>query len=114
MKDHRKSVRVDANLFISYDILNRDGDVVQAGMALSEDISQKGVKIKDRSTLPVDTSIIIHLAVGDEVVDLSGKVRHVQKVTGNNYQIGVEFEHIDREMLEKMVKYYPEILNKEK
>jgi hypothetical protein len=82
-------------------------------MALSEDISRKGVKIKDRGTLPVDTTVIIHLAVGNEVIDLSGKVRHVQKVTGSNYQIGVEFEHIDQEMLDKMVKYYPDILRDE-
>jgi c-di-GMP-binding flagellar brake protein YcgR len=113
MKDHRKSFRVDASLFISYDVLNRDGDVVQAGMALSEDISRKGVKIKDRSTVPVDTSIIIHLAVGEEIVDLSGKVRHVEKVSGSNYHIGVEFEHIDKEMLEKMIKYYPDIVKEE-
>ena len=113
MKDHRKSVRVDANLFISYDILNKDGNVVQAGMALSEDLSRKGVKIKDRNTLPVDTSIKIHLAVGEEVVDLVGRVRHVQKVTGSNYQIGVEFDEVEKEMLDKIVKYYPDILEEQ-
>jgi hypothetical protein len=87
--------------------------VVQAGLDLSEDISRKGVKIKERSAVPVDTSIIIHLAVGEEIIDLSGKVRHVQKVTGSNYHIGVEFEQIDKDMLDKMIKYYPDIVKKE-
>ena len=80
MKELRKSIRVDAQLFISYDILDEEGKVVQAGMALSEDLSQTGVKIKDRSTFPLDTSIQIHLAVGEEVIDLTGKVKRVQSL----------------------------------
>jgi c-di-GMP-binding flagellar brake protein YcgR len=114
MKESRKSIRVDAQLFISYDILDKEGKVVQAGMALSEDLSRSGVKIKDRSNLPVDTSVKIHLAVGEEVIDLTGKVRHVKKTGGSNYHIGVEFADIDAELVKKLAKFYPEILQKKK
>lgn len=113
-KEARKSVRVNAQLFISYDILDKEGKVVQAGMALSEDLSRSGVKIKDRSQLPVDTSVKVHLAVGDEVIDLDGKVRHVEKVSENNYHIGVEFSDVDTALLKKLAKNYPEILQKKK
>jgi len=114
MKELRKSIRVDAQLFISYDVLDEKGKVVQAGMALSEDLSQSGVKIKDRSTFPIDTSIQIHLAVGDEVVDLTGRVRHVQKVSGSNYHIGVEFQELDENILKKLIEFYPNITKEEK
>lgn len=113
MKELRKSIRVDAQLFISYDILDEKGKVIQAGMALSENLSQSGVKIKDRSTFPVDTSIQIHLAVGEEVIDLTGKVRRVQKVSGSNYHIGVEFQELDEDVLKKLVQFYPTITKEE-
>ncbi len=109
MKELRKSVRVDAQLFISYDILDHEGRVVQAGMALSEDLSREGVKIKDKSTLPVDTPIKIHLAAGDEVVDITGQVRHIQKMSGNNYHIGIEFVQIEDDDLKKLLRVYPGI-----
>jgi len=112
MKELRKSIRVDAQLFISYDILDENGKVVQAGMALSEDLSKSGVKLKDRSQIPLDRSIQIHLAVGDEVIDLSGKVRHVQKVSGSNYHIGVEFQELDEEILKRLMRFYPDIVKK--
>lgn len=114
MKELRKSIRVDAQLFISYDILDKEGKVVQAGMALSEDLSRSGVKIKDRSTLPEDTSIQIHLAVGEEVVNLAGQVKHVHKGKGDNFHIGVEFAEIDEEILKKIALYYPDILSAKK
>jgi c-di-GMP-binding flagellar brake protein YcgR len=114
MKESRKSIRVDAQLFISYDILDDKGKVVQAGMALSEDLSQSGVRIKDRSTFPIDTSIQIHLAVGEEVIDLSGTVRHVQKVSGSNYHIGVEFQELDEDTMMKLIQFYPNITTEKK
>ncbi len=110
MKELRKSIRVDAQLFISYDILDENGKVVQAGMALSEDLSKSGVKIKDRGQIPLDRSIQIHLAVGDEIIDLNGKVRRVQKVSGNNYHIGVEFQELDEEILKRLIRFYPDIV----
>lgn len=109
MKELRKSIRVDARLFISYDILDQEGRVVQAGMALSEDLSKEGLKIKDKSTLPVDTPIKIHLAAGEDVVNLTGKVRHIQKMSGNTYHIGIEFVKIDDEELKKLMQAYPGI-----
>lgn len=114
MKELRKSIRVDAQLFISYDVLDEKGKVVQAGMALSEDLSKSGVKIKDRSTFPIDTSIQIHLAVGEDVIDLNGKVRHVQKVSGSNYHIGVEFQQLDEDLLERLIQFYPNITTEKK
>lgn len=109
MKDSRKSVRVDAQLFVSYDLFDKNGQVVQAGMALSKDLSKTGVQVRERSSFELDSSIQIHLAVGDEVVNVEGKVRHVEKVDENNYRIGIEFTQIDEEILKKLAKHYPEI-----
>jgi c-di-GMP-binding flagellar brake protein YcgR len=110
MKEDRKSVRVDAQLFISYDILDEKGEVVTAGMALSKDLSKTGVQIRERTSFPVDSLVQINLAVGDEVVKVKGKVRHVEKVDESNYRIGIEFGTIEKATLKKLSEHYPEIL----
>lgn len=110
MKESRKSIRVDAQLFISYDVLDKKGQVVQAGMALSKDLSKKGVQMQERSSFPLDTNIQIHLAVGNEVIDVNGKVRNVKKIDEKSYRIGIEFSQIDEELLEKLSQQYPDIL----
>lgn len=109
MKDSRKSVRVDAQLFISYDIMDTEGRVVQSGMALSEDLGRKGVKIREKNTLPVNTPIKIHLALGDEVLHVTGQVKHIEKIDEENYEIGVEFTEIGEEEVKQMKKMYPDI-----
>lgn len=110
MKDFRKSSRVDAQLFISYDLLDEKEQVTQSGMALSRDLSRKGVRMEDRTPYPVDAHIRLHLAVGDEVVDIDGQVRHVEKESENKYHIGIEFSQLKKELIERVAEFYPDIL----
>jgi c-di-GMP-binding flagellar brake protein YcgR len=111
MENLRKSSRVEAQHFISYDLKDEKGETVLSGMALSRDLSQKGVQMQDRTAFPQDAAIQIHIAVGNEVVDIDGRVRHIEKMEDNEYRIGIEFVHIDSAKLEKLARFYPEILS---
>ncbi len=110
MENLRESFRVDAQHFISYDIYDEDGKVILSGMALSRDLSRKGVQMEDRVAFPLNARIRLHLAVGDEVVDVEGNVRHVEKIDEDKYHIGIEFVEIREEVIRKIGKFYPEIL----
>ena len=81
-----------------------------SGMALSKDLSKTGVQMRERTSFPVDSAIQINLAVGDEVLKVKGKVRHVEKVDESNFRIGIEFGSIGKEILQKLSKHYPGIL----
>ncbi len=112
MKDQRKSLRVEAAHFISFDLLDENDRIVQSGMALSRNLSQKGVKMENRDPFPIGSKIRLHLAVGDEIADINGEVRHVEQPEEDKYFIGIEFLKIEKDILEKISEYYPDILIK--
>lgn len=109
MKDTRKSSRVDAQLFISYDIMDESGQISYSGMALSRDLSRKGVLMEERTSFPENSKIQLHLALGQDVIDIDGQIRHVEEITENTYHIGVEFLEMSPDMIEKISKFYPQI-----
>ncbi len=51
----------------------------------------------------------IHIAVGEDVVHLIGKVKHSEKVDEDKYQIGIHFEDMTEEKAEKIAHFYPDI-----
>lgn len=108
-KEHRKSKRVEAKHFISYDSLDSKGEIVNSGMAVSLDLSREGVLIENRSDFSQDEMVTIHIAVGDEVVHLRGQVRHSKKVDGRGFQIGIHFEDMTDEEADKIAGFYPDI-----
>ncbi len=110
-QDMRKSSRIDARHFISYDVLNEQEQVILSGMALSENLSRTGIQITDRQAFPVDAPVRLHLAVGDDVIHIQGKVRHVEKIGEEEYRVGVEFTDIGNDVLQKIGEYYPGLLN---
>lgn len=109
MKDTRKSTRVDAQLFISYDVMDESGRVIYSGMALSRDLSRKGVLIEERMSFPVDSKVQMHLGVGEDVVHVDGYIRHIEEVSENMFHIGIEFQHLNSETLQALSQFYPEI-----
>lgn len=108
-KEHRKSKRVEAKHFISYDLLGSEGEIVNSGMALSLDLSREGVLIENRSDFSNDEMVAIHIAVGNDIVHLKGQVRHSKKMDENRFQIGIHFEDMTDEKADKIATFYPNI-----
>ena len=108
-KEHRKSKRVEAKHFISYDQLSSEGEIINSGMALSLDLSREGVLIENRSDFSKDEMLAIHIAVGNDVVHLTGQVRHSKEVEENRFQIGIHFEDMTDEKAHKIAAFYPNI-----
>ncbi len=106
----RKSSRIEAQHFISYDLYDEQDQVVLSGMALSQNLSRTGIQMTDRHSFPVEAKVSLHLAVGDDVIHIPGRVRHVEKVREDEYHIGVEFLDIGEETLQKIAEYYPGLL----
>jgi hypothetical protein len=108
-KDNRKSKRVEAKHFISYDLLNPEGEIVENGMALSLDLSREGVLLENRTDFSQGATVNIHIAVGEEVVHLKGKAKHSEQLDEGKYQIGIHFEDMTEEKAEKIAQFYPDI-----
>lgn len=107
--DNRKSKRIEATHFISYDLLNEKGEIVESGMALSLDLSREGVLLENRTGFSENDTVIIHIAVGEDVVHLRGRVRHTKQVEDSKFQIGIHFEDMTDEKAQKIATFYPDI-----
>ena len=108
--DNRRFPRVKAQHFVSYHRYDAQGNVVYEGMALSLDLSREGILIQERQEIPVQTRVKIILAVGDDVVPLLGTVKHVEKVSEDLYRMGIHFDQITEEQVQKIAQYHPDIL----
>ena len=108
-KDNRKSKRIEAKHFISYDLLNQKGEIVESGMALSLDLSREGVLLENRTGFSENETVIIHIAVGEDVVNLTGQVRHTEQAEESKFQIGIHFKDMTDEKAQKVASFYPDI-----
>ncbi len=107
---NRRSPRVEAEHFVSFHLFDDEGNVTFEGMALSLDLSREGILIENREEIPVGTKVKIIVAVGDDVVPVMGTVKHTEKVDDRKFHMGIHFEDMTDEKLQKIAEYHPEIL----
>ncbi len=112
MKDsgNRKSPRVEAEHFVSFHLFDDQGNVTLEGMALSLDLSREGILIEHRDEIPVGAKVKIMVAVGDDVVPVMGTVKHSEEVEERKFHMGIHFEDMTEEKLQRIAEYHPEIL----
>ncbi len=109
-ENSRRSTRVPAEHFVSYDLLDEKGNVSESGMMLSLNLSREGILVENRTAFPTGANVKVNLAVGDEVVTVMGSVRHVEQLEEHRYRMGIHFEDIDEERIQKIAEFHPQIL----
>ena len=107
--ESRESFRVDSENFISYRLFNTDDIVFTEGVATTIDISRTGIAIRSTSDMQSGLKIELAIGVGDEVVKTIGKVRNVKEITAEEFQIGIEFDFLSEDNLDKLATVYPDI-----
>jgi len=106
----RESNRVDSENFVSYNMFYTQGQIVQAGIATTIDISRTGTALHATQELTVGAKLQLTLGVGDEIVKLTGVIRNQTPIGDGDFTIGVEFDFISNEALDKLSLIYPDIL----
>ncbi len=107
----RESHRVDSENFVSYNMLDEQGRIIQAGLAKTIDISRTGMALQSREELKIGAKLDLAMGVGDAVVKISGIVRNQKKVPDSaDFYIGIEFDFIANDALDKLSLIYPDIL----
>jgi len=109
-ENSRRSTRIPAEHFVSYDLLDETGNVSESGMMLSLNLSREGILVENRTSFPTNATVKVNLAVGDDIVTVMGSVRHVEQIGEHLYRMGIHFEDIDEEKIQKIAEYHPQIL----
>ncbi len=107
--ESRESFRVDSENFISYRVYNADDQVFFEGMATTIDISKTGIAILTTTSVETGLKIELAIGVGSEIVKTLGKVRNQKKLSEGEFQVGIEFDFLSENDLDKLSTVYPDI-----
>jgi len=107
--ESRESFRVGSDNFMSFRLYNAEDQVFSEGVATIVDISRTGIAIVTTTSIEAGLKIELTIGVGDEVVKTIGRVRNQKQHSEGEYQIGVEFDFLSEDDLDKLATVYPDI-----
>ncbi len=96
MTESRKEERRKEGNRVTIELLSEDKapPAEMISFAITNDISFRGIKILSETHFPVNSILCIGLFLGafNKKITMTGKVRWVNSIEGDMYEIGVELE----------------------
>jgi c-di-GMP-binding flagellar brake protein YcgR len=102
--DRRSTTRLDASHLVLHANVGEADFNRALGLSVTLDISEFGVKVQATEPLNVGDCYRFSIALGNEIVAVTGKVVHVTQVLNGTYEHGVEFLEISARDIEKIRK----------
>lgn len=107
-EEKRKQARYDS-LNLSYICEDEAGSILHEGMGRTINVSEGGILLETSFPLNPANSLILEIALEDDIIAVRGKVAHSHQVDQKTYQAGVEFTEltdIGQMALERFVDLY--------
>ncbi|WP_166404972.1 PilZ domain-containing protein [Desulfonema ishimotonii] len=101
MTEKRKYERV-SSLNLSYVCTDQNGQVVSEGMGRTLNVSESGILLETSFCIISRQRIALTIAMGEDLVDLKGRVIRCQDCGNGIFHTGIEFREIgerDRQVL---------------
>ena len=89
--EKRRFPRTDANRLIPYYLLNKDDEILNAGLGTMKNISDVGLLIVTDKLIESDYILILAADENSKIVEMKGKVSHSRKEKTGQVYSGIEF-----------------------
>ncbi len=101
----REWSRFELSKLTSYNCLNENNEAFHQGLGRTLDMSKDGICLETNS--PIDTQYRINMTmfIGDEMVDIDGKVVYCGVGKDNMFKSGIEFIEVDENVLQILDKH---------
>jgi hypothetical protein len=109
-EEKRKSIRIESDQFISFQVYDDQNRICNEGMALAKDISKTGVLLENRTGFDIGSKVDLAIALTEEILNVKGIVRNSKMLDEHAYQIGIEFVEITDDEINKLASEFPNIL----
>ena len=106
----RGAPRVESDNLLAYRLFDSSNKELGGGMVKAFDISRTGVAIEAPHPMENGFRIELTIGMGDEIVRAKGTVQNSKKVDEHTYHIGIEFDFLTEEDLNRIGMVYPEVL----
>lgn len=93
--DKRKFERTDSLNILEYVILGDDGEPMGEGMGRTLNVSENGLLLETNNLLNPEQMLVITVGLKEDMVELRGKVSHVDSCSDKTFCSGIEFLEID-------------------
>ena len=105
----RGAERIDSENLLSFRLFDAEGRVFNEGMVKTLDISRTGVSIEAMEPFEPGLRIELSIGLGSEILKTIGIVRNHHKLDDESFQVGIEFEYLSSDELNKLATVYPQI-----
>ena len=95
-KNQRKSERKDSLNILDYVVINKKEEAVGHGMGRTLNVSKKGLLLETHDPLEEGQTLVMTVGLEENVVELKGRVNHVESNKDNTFCSGIEFLKIDK------------------
>ena len=108
--EKRKSARI-SSLNLSYIQIGGKDDPEKNAMGRTLNVSECGILLETHFPVKMNSDLLLSIGLGEEVLDIKGKVVHTAECKNDKYEMGVEF--IDKyvttqKVLKKFIKAFKE------
>jgi len=102
--EKRKSARI-ASLNLSYIQIGGKDEPEKHTMGRTLNVSECGILLETHFPVEINSDLLLSIGLGEEVVDIKGKVVHTAECKNDKYEMGVEFVDMD-EITKKVLKKF--------
>ncbi len=107
----RGSERVRTDTLVAFTVMAQDGTSIYQGMAKTLNISRSGIALEYSIPFDKGNRVELTIGMGAEVVKTTGTIMNVAELTEGVFQIGIQFDFLTEEDLNKIAMIYPSILS---
>ncbi|MCD6375419.1 MAG: PilZ domain-containing protein [Caldisericaceae bacterium] len=107
----RAAKRLESENLLAFQLFDDQDQVILQGVVKTIDISRTGISIESFDPMEVGRKIELTIGLGENVVKAKGTIKNCVNKTEKTYHVGIEFEYLSDDDLNKIAMVYPEILS---
>ncbi len=108
--DGRGAKRLESENLLAYRVFDSKQQVVGQGVVRTLDISRTGISFEAFTPLEKETRVELTIGIGPDVVKTMGTIKNCKALTEKTFHVGVEFDFLSEDDLNKIAMVYPDIL----
>jgi hypothetical protein len=103
--DKREHRRISSLNLLSYACVDENGNVVRHGMGRTLDVSENGILLETHAPLDSQWGVSLTIGLGEELIDIHGKVVRSKKNAAGKFECGIEFTEKNERALRILDEY---------
>ncbi len=103
--NRRNSIRTGTAVHTTYDCLNDDDEPFHHGMGRALNVSEGGICLETHTPIDAHDKLSITMMIGDELIEVNGRVVYCDVSKDEKYRSGVEFLEIEDSAMQVLNNY---------